>query len=305
MSCLRLGTRTSPLALWQTQHIAASLEAAWPEVRCTLTPITTQGDSALSAPLPSIGGKGLFTQELEHALLAGAIDLAVHSLKDLPTQLPSGLTLGAIVGRADVRDVLVAPHGETLTSLPAGARIGTSSRRRAAMLRALRPDLHPVSIRGNVDTRLRKASAGEVEALVLAAAGVLRLGLEEHITQWFSLEEMLPAPGQGALGVQCRADDGVTLRYLAALDSSQVRAGVTAERAFLHALGGGCATPVGAYAQLLDGDTGRLRLTGAALAPDGSRQIRVVGEGADAQTLGEGLAHQALAQGAATLLAYP
>ncbi len=296
-----IGTRTSNLALWQTRHIMELLAQAWPNVTCRTESFVTQGDKTLDKPLPQIGGKGLFTQELEQALLDGRIHLAVHSLKDLPVDDSPGLTLGAIVGRADVRDVLITEYGRTLETLPKGAIVGTSSLRRQSQLRRRRPDLEVRSIRGNVETRIRKVHDGQYDATVLAAAGVTRLGLEQHVAEWLSLETMLPAPGQGALAVQCRADDEETLRLLAAIHQQEVAAAVTAERAFLHALGGGCATPVAAYGVWQDG---RLHLIGYVGAVNGMTMVRVHNSGEEPQALGRALAEEAIAEGAAEILAY-
>ena len=296
-----IGTRVSQLALWQTNYIMSQLQQAWPGLACRTESFVTQGDKTLDKPLPQIGGKGLFTQELEQALLDGRIHLAVHSLKDLPVADSPGLTLGAIVGRADVRDVLIAPNGRTLETLPQGAVVGTSSLRRQSQLRRQRPDLAVRSIRGNVETRIRKVQEGQYDATVLAAAGVTRLGLERHIAEWLSLETMLPAPGQGALAVQCRADDSETLELLATIHQPDVAATVTAERTFLNALGGGCATPVAAYAVLKNG---RLQLTGYVGAVDGVNSVEVKGSGTEPKTLGRELAQQAIAQGASEILAY-
>lgn len=303
-----IGTRTSDLALWQTNHIIARLQATWPALECRLQPFVTQGDKtqALDKPLPAIGGKGLFTAELERALLAGEIDLAVHSLKDLPVEDAPGLTLGAITSRADVRDALVARNGWTLATLPPGAVVGTSSTRRAAQLQALRPDLTIRSIRGNVDTRLRKVLNGDYDATLLALAGLERLGLADKVTERLSLAVMLPAPGQGALAVQCRAADQATLALLAAIDDAVVRAAVTAERAFLHGLGGGCSAPVAAYAQVQE-KTDKLHLEALVASADGQQIIRVTGEAPAinvlaASQLGERLATQALQQGAVHLV---
>jgi hydroxymethylbilane synthase len=238
---------------------------------------------------------------LEQALLDGRIHLAVHSLKDLPVEDSPGLTLGAIVGRADVRDVLIAANGRTLETLPRGAIVGTSSLRRQSQLRRQRPDLDVRSIRGNVETRIRKVHEGQYDATVLAAAGVTRLGLEEHVAEWLPLETMLPAPGQGALAVQCRADDDETLRLLAAIHQPEVAAAVTAERVFLHALGGGCATPVAAYGVWKDG---RLQLIGYVGAVNGMTMVRVHSSGEDPEVLGQALAQEAIAEGAAEILDY-
>jgi hydroxymethylbilane synthase len=297
---LTIGTRGSPLALWQTDHIAGLLATAWPGLDCRIERFSTAGDRIIDQPLPEIGGKGLFTAELETALLDGAIDLAVHSLKDLPVVDPPGLVLGAITGRADVRDALVARGGGDLSGLPQGAVVGTSSLRRQAQLLAARPDLTIRSIRGNVETRVNKVMQGEYEAAVLALAGLSRLGLEARVTRILPLEVMLPAPGQGALAVQCRADDILNRRLLAAIDDAGVRACVTAEREFLNALGGGCATPVAAYARPIAGDM--LHLTGLIAAVDGRRIIRLEASGSDPIALGSTLAGQALEQGAREIL---
>jgi len=298
---LTLGTRGSVLARWQTEWTSAALTRAWPDLRVTLRPFTTSGDRQLDKPLPAIGGKGVFTEDLENALRAGEIDLAVHSLKDLPVAAAPGLALGAIGPRADARDVLIARRGGSLASLPPGARVGTSSLRRGAQLLAARPDLALLPLRGNVDSRLRKALSGDYDAIVLAAAGLLRLGLQEAVSEYLSFETMLPAPGQGAIAVQCRADDAELLAWLRPLDDAPTRAAVTAERAFLAGLGGGCAAPIAAYA-VPDAD-GALALTGLVATVDGRRVIRVAGADSDPDALGAALAAQALAQGARDLLA--
>ena len=298
---IRLGTRTSRLARWQTEHVISLLSAAWPHLACITVPFVTKGDKTLDKPLPEIGGKGLFTAELEAALNAGEIDLAVHSLKDLPVDDAPGLTIGAIPGRADVRDVVVAADGLGLASLPAGAVVGTSSVRRRAQLLACRPDLHIQSIRGNVETRIRKVMEEYgYAATVLAMAGLERLSLAEHASDVLDLNRMLPAPGQGALAVQCRRDDETTKTLLAAIEQAETRACVTAERAFLHALGGGCSAPIAAYATV-DG-AGLLTLNGLVGAVDGSLLLRVDGSGRDPHGLGTELAADVLAQGAAALL---
>ncbi|MFN8492940.1 MAG: hydroxymethylbilane synthase [Caldilineaceae bacterium] len=305
-STLTLGTRTSELALWQTNHVIQLLQAAWPALVCQITPFVTQGDKtqASGKPLLSIGGKGLFTLELEEALRSGTIDLAVHSLKDLPVEDAPGLTIGAISSRADVRDVFVARNGWTLATLPPNAIVGTSSTRRAAQLLLARPDLQIKSIRGNVGTRVRKVLDGDYDATVLAAAGLERLGLSDAVTEKLSLEVMLPAPGQGALAVQCRAEDKATLALLAAIDDVDVRAAVTAERQFLHDLGGGCSAPVAAYATVVDAPKRLFQMQALVASPDGQRVVRVQGAG-EAATLGSRLAQQALAQGVASLLNAP
>lgn len=299
---MRLGTRRSALATWQTAYVAGLLRATWPDLHCETTAIDTTGDRVLDQPLPQIGGKGLFTAELERALRSGTIDVAVHSLKDLPVETEPDLLLGAIVARADARDVLVSGHGETLDELAPRASVGTSSPRRRAQLLALRPDLDVRSVRGNVETRVRTVRAGEIDAVVLAAAGLQRLGLEHEVAQQLSLEHMLPAPGQGALAVQCRADDRATMARLAPIHHAPTASAVGAERAFLQALGGGCAVPVAAHAQLRD--DGSLFMRGMVSHPDGDRHVRVEGSGSasDPIALGRRLADEALQLGAAALL---
>lgn len=299
-----IGTRGSALARWQTDHVAGLLRAAWPGLDVTLQVITTQGDRVLDTPLPQLGGKGVFTAELEAALRSGQIDLAVHSLKDLPTDDPDGLTVGAIPSRETVEDVLVSRSGAPLAGLPPGATIGTSSRRRAAQLLHARPDLHIIDVRGNVDTRLRKAHdpAGPYDGIILAAAGLTRLGFGGQITERLAPTVMLPAPGQGALAVQCRNDE-VSRTLLAPLNDLPTVLAVTAERAFLAGLGGGCALPIAAYATV-DADT--LRLRGRVSAPDGREQMDFEGQVAaaldDAHVLGTQLAAHALDQGVSRLL---
>ena len=306
---LIFATRPSALARWQTQWVIHTLKEFHPELECEEKVITTKGDKILDKPLPEIGGKGLFTQELESELLNGSVHCAVHSLKDLPVENPLGLTVGCIPVRAEVRDALISGNGYTIATLPANASIGTSSLRRAAQILALRPDVKTQSLRGNVDTRLRKALDGQYDAIILAGAGLTRLGLDKHVTEWLSLDVMLPAPGQGALAVQCRADDQATLNLLAALEDESTRKAVSAERAFLSGLGGGCSVPVAAYAQIT-GSTGMLgevekletSLTGLVISPDGRKHIRIHGRGMDPLQLGDQLAQQALADGASEIL---
>jgi hydroxymethylbilane synthase len=296
-----IGTRTSQLALWQTNYVKQQLAASWPGLVCRLESFVTQGDKTLDKPLPEIGGKGLFTAELEAALYDGRIDIAVHSLKDLPVADAPGLALGAISRRADVRDVLVAREAWTLGSLPMGAVVGTSSLRRQAQLLHSRPDLNIQPIRGNVDTRLQKVQAGQYDATILAAAGLSRLGLEAYIAQYLPLTVMLPAPGQGALAIQCRAGDTAVLELLAPLNDADTHICVLAERAFLDGLGSGCSLPVGAHATVQDNG---IMLTGLVGAADGSRIIEVQGYGRDPFALGADLAQKALVQGAADLLSF-
>jgi len=295
---LIFATRPSALARWQTQWVIQALKNIHRDLVCEEKIITTQGDKILDKPLPEIGGKGLFTQELESELLSGSVDCAVHSLKDLPVENPAGLTVGCIPARAEVRDALISASGYTLSTLPANASVGTSSLRRSAQVLSIRPDLRRESLRGNVDTRLRKALDGQYDAIILAGAGLTRLGLDHHVTEWLSLDVMLPAPGQGALAVQCRTDDQTTLSLLAALDDESTRKAITAERSFLSGLGGGCSVPVAAYAT----SNQTIRLTGLGASPDGKTVIKVSGEGNDALHLGVELAQQAVARGADEIL---
>ena len=297
-----LGTRASALARAQTESVIGLLTAAWPDLACETKVISTAGDrtQASGEPLPEIGGKGLFTTELERALREGDIDLAVHSLKDLPTEDSEGVVVGAVSTREDVRDCVVARDGGSLSDLVEGAVVGTSSLRRGAQLRALRPDLGVRSIRGNVDTRIEKVRTGGYDAVVLAAAGVRRLGLEDAVTEWLETDAMLPAPGQGALAIQSRAGDRPILALLAQADDPRARAETTAERDFLRVLGAGCAAPVAALATSTT--TPRVRLQGLVASVDGSRMVRVEGEG-EPQEVGERLARDALAAGADRILA--
>jgi len=305
-----LGTRASLLARAQTDRVVDSLESAHSGLTCDVAAIVTEGDrtQAKGEPLPAIGGKGLFTLELERALREGEIDVAVHSLKDLPTEPAPDLVVGAVCRREDARDCLVSQAGVTLAALPEGAVVGTSSLRREAQLRALRPDFEIRSIRGNVDTRVGKVRAGEYDAAVLAAAGLRRLGLESEVAEWLAPEVILPAPGQGALAVQCRADDERVVELLAAIDDAVSRATTGVERAFLRALGGGCAAPVAALSTVVraPGDKvsrGMLvQMDALVAAVDGSELVRVSGDG-EPDELGERLAGEALAAGADRILA--
>jgi hydroxymethylbilane synthase len=300
-AAVTLGTRASALARAQTEVVAALLAAACPDAALSTRVLSTAGDRTQESgePLPEIGGKGLFTAELERALVEGEIDIAVHSLKDLPTQEAAGVVVGAVTSREDVRDCLVTRSPASLSDLSEGAVVGTSSLRRSAQLAALRPDLDVRSIRGNVDTRIRKVEAGEYDAALLAAAGIRRLGLEGAVSEWLPPETMLPAPGQGALAVQCRADDAAICNLLADLDDAGARAETTAERAFLEALGGGCAAPVAALAATTT--TPRVRLQGLVASVDGRHVVRVRGEG-DPVEVGARLAQEALSLGADRIL---
>jgi hydroxymethylbilane synthase len=300
-AAVTLGTRASALARAQTELVAALLATARPGLALSTRVLSTAGDRTQEsgAPLPEIGGKGLFTAELERALLEGEIDVAVHSLKDLPTEDDAGVVVGAVTSREDVRDCLVSRTAASLADLAEGALVGTSSLRRSAQLAALRADLEIRSIRGNVDTRIRKVEAGEYDAAVLAAAGVRRLGLESAVSEWLAPETMLPAPGQGALAIQCRDEDAAMRSLLAELDDADARAETTAERAFLRALGGGCAAPVAAHAVATT--TPRVRLQGLVASVDGRDVVRVRGEG-DSVDVGFQLAEEALSRGADRIL---
>ncbi len=298
---LTVGTRLSALARQQTEMIINRLRTVWPGLTCRVVTLTTEGDRVLDRPLPEIGGKGLFIEALETALRAGEIDLAVHSLKDLPTEESPGLVIGAVTRREDARDVLISRHGQPLERLPVGARVGTSSLRRSAQVLALRPDVTILPLRGNVDTRLRKAATPDYDAIILAAAGVIRLGRAAEVTQWLPFEAMLPAPGQGALAVQVRADDQALLARLVPLHDGPTWAAVTAERAFLAALGAGCSAPVAAWGRL---EGGCLALDGLVATADGRQVVRVAvqGDPADPTALGARLAEQARAAGADRIL---
>src|SRR5262245_61792719 len=292
---LVIASRGSQLALWQARWVATQLTAAGHE--CGIEIIKTTGDQITGIALSKIGSKGLFTKEIEEALLNGRADIAVHSLKDLPTDLPDGLVLAAIPEREDPRDAIA---GRRLMDLPQGARVGTSSLRRSAQLRKLRPDLVVESMRGNVDTRLRKLDEGQYDAVVLAAAGLKRLGLEHRISEILPPEEMCSAVGQGALAVETRAA-GAGFEACRKLDHGDTRAAVGAERSMLAVLGGGCKVPIGALASI---EKGRLRMTGVVASPDGAELIRAHAEGtpADAEEIGRRLAEDLLARGARRIL---
>ena len=299
-SVVVIGTRASKLALAQTELVRAMLLAAWPELTVEVLHITTKGDVILDRPLSAIGDKGLFVTEIEQALRAGQIDLAVHSAKDLPSELPPDMALAAMPEREQPFDALLARDGRRLVDLPKGARVGTSSLRRACQLRRLRPDLQIADLRGNVDTRLRKLHEGQYDAIVLAAAGLRRLGLAEHISELLPPERMLPAVGQGALGIEVRAGDTAVAALLAPLDHPATRVAVSAERAFLARIGGGCQVPIAAYAEHL-GDW--LRLHGLIGARDGrSCTGDLLGLADDPAALGAALADDLLAAGGQQLL---
>jgi hydroxymethylbilane synthase len=294
MTTIRLATRASALAMVQSESVAALLRAASPDVEVEFVRITTEGDADRTTPLSILGGRGVFVRGVEEALLLGTADIAVHSLKDVPTEAVPGLTLGAMLERADPRDAFVGGQGRRLAELPSGARVGTSSQRRRSLLHALRPDLEVVELRGNVDTRLRKVADGEVDGALLAAAGLARLGRFAEATQVFDAMEFLPAPGQGVIAVECREDDTTTLALLSHLDDARTRAAVEAERGFLGALGSGCTLPVGAYAQV-DGSLVALRAMIASV--DGAPPLFADASGpiAQAAALGRGLGERMLA----------
>jgi hydroxymethylbilane synthase len=285
---IRIGTRGSPLALAQAEEVRRRLAAAWPALAEALAvvPIKTTGDRIQDRTLAEAGGKGLFTKEIEEALLARTIDVAVHSMKDMPTWLPDGLAIACLLPREDPRDVLIAASAVRIADLPKGAVVGTASLRRQAQILALRPDLKVVPLRGNVETRLRKIAAGEAEATLLALAGLKRLGLESRARAVLGVDEMLPAVAQGAIGIECRRDDTRVLDALAPLNDARTATEVAAERALLARLDGSCRTPIAALARL-DGDA--LRLDALIATPDGTRVLRAAraGAAADAARLGD------------------
>ena len=297
-----IGSRGSALALWQGNWAKQKLEAAHPKLTPEIAVIKTQGDRLSETPMSQIGGKEVWTKEIENALLAGRIDLAVHSLKDLPAQLPSGLALGAISLREDVRDVLVSKRDQGFWDLPKGAVLATSSLRRQAQLRHARPDLRFVEMRGNVDTRLKKFREKNIDSIVLAAAGLKRLGLETHIADYLDPALCLPAPGQGALGIEIRAGDREVLQWIDILNHAETQRAVTAERAMLAALGGGCRVPIGGLATC---KASLSRLRAVVASPDGKRIIRSQRASTKdtPDQLGRSVAQALLAQGASEILA--
>ncbi len=298
---LRIATRKSALALWQAEHVAALLRSAHGGLHVELVPMSTKGDRIQDRSLAAIGGKGLFIKELEVALEEGSADIAVHSMKDVPGDLPEGLLIAAVLRRADPFDALLAHGPERIDDLPPGARVGTSSLRRQAQLLAARPDLRIEPLRGNVDTRVRRLDEGELDAIVLACAGLIRLGWEARISARLDPGVCLPAVGQGIIGVECRESDAHTRSLLQVLDDAPTRLAMDAERAFAGRLGGSCQSPIAAYATL---DHERLTLTGLVAEPDGSRLLRdsITGSAAEPRRLGEQLADRVLAAGAGTLL---
>jgi hydroxymethylbilane synthase len=283
---LLIGTRGSPLALWQAEHVRAGLAAAHGgELEAALSVITTSGDRIKDRPLREFGGKGLFTKEIDEALIEGRIDMAVHSMKDLPTELPEGLAIAAVLKRADPRDAFISRTAPSLAALPAGAVVGTSSLRRQAQVKRARPDLRVTDLRGNVETRLAKLDAGRADATLLAKAGLDRLGLGSEATAILSTEEMLPAAAQGAIGVVARTDDDKTRALLAPLNDLQSATAIACERAFLARLDGSCKTPIAGLAEIADGS---LRFRGLILTPDGSEWhfVEMDGPAEDAERLG-------------------
>jgi hydroxymethylbilane synthase len=299
-AALRIATRKSQLALWQAEHVAALLRAH-PGIDVELVPISTKGDRIQDRSLAAIGGKGLCIKELEVALEEHRADMAVHSMKDVPSDLPDGFVIAAVLPRADPRDALLTANAERIADLPRGARVGTSSLRRQAQLLSTRPDLRIEALRGNVDTRLRRLDAGELDAIVLACAGLIRLGWESRITARLDTRFCMPAVSQGIIGIECRSDDSRMRSLLGLLNDSATRAAMDAERAFAGRLGGSCQSPIAAYATL---DGNRLTLDGLVAEPDGSRLLRdsITGSAEDSRRLGEELADRVLAAGADTLL---
>ncbi|WP_046005863.1 hydroxymethylbilane synthase [Pseudoalteromonas rubra] len=299
---LRIATRKSALALWQAEFVKAELEKFHADLTVELVPMSTKGDKILDTPLAKIGGKGLFVKELEQAMLEGRADIAVHSMKDVPVDFPAGLELHTICEREDPRDAFVSNQYQALADLPAGAVVGTSSLRRQCQIRAMRPDLVIKDLRGNVNTRLAKLDAGEFDAIILAAAGLIRLEMAERIASFVSVEDSLPANGQGAVGIECRSDDAQVQAWLAPLEHSETRMRVLAERAMNRRLEGGCQVPIGAFAEIA-GE--QLTLRGLVGAVDGSQILRGEQSGpvADAEQLGIRLAETLLAQGADQILA--
>ncbi|HEY6130931.1 MAG TPA: hydroxymethylbilane synthase [Halioglobus sp.] len=300
---LIIATRESPLALWQAEFVRTALTQAHPDLDVQLLGMTSRGDQLLDAPLAKVGGKGLFVKELEEALLDGSADIAVHSMKDVPMEFPPGLGLGAICEREDPSDAFISTRYRTLEVLPAGSVVGTSSLRRECQLHARRPDLQIKFLRGNVNTRLRKLDAGEYDAIILASAGLLRLGFAERIAQRFDIGDSLPAGGQGAVGIELRSDDSAVRALLQPLHHEPTALRVTAERAMNRRLEGGCQVPIACYAEFVS--DGQLLLRGLVGRPDGTLILRAqaTAPAAEAERLGIQVADDLLSQGAATILA--
>jgi hydroxymethylbilane synthase len=298
---LRIATRKSQLALWQAEHVATLLRSAHAGLQVELVPMSTKGDRIQDRSLAAIGGKGLFIKELEVALDDGRADIAVHSMKDVPGDLPDGLTIAVVLPRADPRDALISADAERLQDLAPGARVGTSSLRRQAQLLSVRPDLKIEALRGNVDTRLRRLESRELDAIILACAGLIRLGWESRITGRLQPAECLPAVSQGIIGIECRSGDHATRALLDVLNDAQTRTVMDAERAFAGRLGGSCQSPIAAHATLQGHE---LTLDGLVAEPDGSRVLRdsIVGNATDADRLGRQLADRVMAAGGGALL---
>jgi hydroxymethylbilane synthase len=297
MARLAIGSRGSQLALWQANHVASLLREQGHTVEIEI--IKTTGDKITDVALAKVGTKGMFTKEIEEALAEKRVDLAVHSLKDVPTELAPEFTLAAIMKREDPRDAFISVKHSGLDELPRGAKVGTSSLRRQCQLKAMRPDLEIFPLRGNVDTRLRKLESGEYAAIILAAAGVHRLGLDQHVRSRISADVMCPAVGQGALAIETRSDDRQTQSFLAFLNHTETRQAIECERALLGSLGGGCQVPIGAYAEL---HAGQLHLRGMVGRPDGSEILREQAEGSEPEKLGRQVAQTLLKRGAEKIL---
>jgi hydroxymethylbilane synthase len=298
---LKIATRRSPLALWQAEWVKARLEELHPGIQVELVKMVTQGDKILDVPLAKIGGKGLFVKELETGMLEGEADIAVHSMKDVPVEFPEGLHLAVICEREDPRDAFVSNTYANFDELPQGAKVGTSSMRRALQIAERRPDLEIISLRGNVNTRLAKLDAGEYDAIILAAAGLIRLGFEARIADFIDPSISLPAMGQGAVGIECRSDDERINALIAPLNHPETVIRVKAERAMNHRLEGGCQVPIGGFAEIVDGN---LFMRGLVGRPDGSKTLRadIGGKVEDAEELGRVLADDLLSRGAAEIL---
>lgn len=302
---IRIATRESQLALWQANYVRNALQGSHHDLQVNLVPMTSRGDQLLDIPLAKVGGKGLFVKELETALLDGVADIAVHSMKDVPMEFPEGLELGVICEREDPSDALVCNRFPNLDALPAGALVGTSSLRRECQLRQLRPDLRIAFLRGNVNTRLRKLDQGDYDAIILASAGLIRLGLGQRIAQPLPLELSLPAGGQGAVGVELRSDDTETASLLSVLNHTATAHCVRAERALITRLQGGCQVPIACFAEYETPGSNQLYLRGLVGRPDGSTILRAQARGPDlkAEALGIAVAEDLLSQGAGDILA--
>ena len=301
LSELRIATRSSPLALWQAEEVARQLRPVYPDLKVSLVKLKTRGDKLLDAPLAKVGGKGLFVKELEAGILAGKADIAVHSMKDVPVEIPAGLELALIMARDDPRDAFVSNLYDSLATMPAGSLVGTSSLRRQTQIRERYPHLRIDWLRGNVNTRLRKLDDGEYDAIILACAGLKRLGFEQRITRPLEPEECLPAIGQGAVGIEVRSDDIAVKELLAPLGHAETASRIAAERALNEALNGGCQVPIAGYALL---NEGQIYLRGLVGEPDGSRILRAEASGKveDAVSIGRALAEDLLSQGADQIL---